>query len=306
VADVAIAVHGGTAKRSPRREAEAGQVRAAMATAVAAGHDLLAAGRPALEAVEAVVVLLEDDGLFNAGRGSLLTDEGAIEMDASIADGETQRSGAVAAVRGVRNPVRAARAVLDDDEHALLVGEGAVRLARASGLELRPEWWFVTAEHQAGWLENAEAGLTADEGQLGTVGAVALDARGNLAAATSTGGRPGQRPGRVGDSALIGAGTWARNATAAVSCTGDGELIIAGALAHEVDALMRHRQLGLREACDQALTAGLGALGGSGGLIAVDAEANLAVAFNSELMSRGWKLGGGPIETAVGGNERNG
>jgi len=277
-----------------------------MATAVAAGHDLLAAGRPALEAVEAAVVLLEDDGLFNAGRGSLLTDEGAIEMDASIADGETQRSGAVAAVRGVRNPVRAARAVLDDDEHALLVGEGAVRLARASGLELRPEWWFVTADHQAGWLENAEAGLTADEGQLGTVGAVALDARGNLAAATSTGGRPGQRPGRVGDSALIGAGTWARNATAAVSCTGDGELIIAGALAHEVDALMRHRQLGLREACDQALTAGLGALGGSGGLIAVDAEANLAVAFNSELMSRGWKLGGGPIETAVGGNERNG
>ncbi len=237
--DIAIVVHGG-AGGLPRDEERREAMRSGAAAAVEAGHAVLAAGGSALDAVEAAVVVLEDDPEFNAGRGAALTEYGRVELDASMMDGTTRAAGAVAAVRGVRNPVRAARAVLTEGRHVLLVGQPATDFAATAGLDFESETWFVTERER-----RALAALNgaAAESARGTVGAVARDAAGRLAAATSTGGVSGQRLGRVGDSPLIGAGTWADDATVAVSCTGHGESIIRSALAHEVDALLRHREL---------------------------------------------------------------
>jgi L-asparaginase / beta-aspartyl-peptidase len=207
-------------------------------------------------------------------------------------------AGAVAAVRGVRNPIRAARAVLAEGRHVLLVGAPATEFAATAGLAFESETWFVTErERQA--LATLKAGDAA--GARGTVGAVARDVEGRLAAATSTGGVSGQRLGRVGDSPLIGAGTWADEAVA-VSCTGHGESIIRTALAHEVHALLHHTGLGLQDACAQAIEA-LGRVGGDGGLIAVSADGEVAATFNSATMTRGWQVGDGPVVTAIGPDE---
>ena len=288
--EIAIVVHGG-AGGLPRDEERLERMRSGAAAAVEAGHAVLAAGGAALDAVEAAVVVLEDDPEFNAGRGAALTEYGRVELDASMMDGTTRAAGAVAAVRGVRNPIRAARAVLEEGRHVLLVGPPAVEFAATAGLAFEPETWFVTErERQA--LANAA------EPARGTVGAVARDADGRLAAATSTGGVSGQRLGRVGDSPLVGAGTWADDATVAVSCTGHGESIIRSALAHEVDALLRHRGLGLEEACELAIE-GLGRWGQDGGLIAVSAHGDVAATFNSPGMTRAWRVGAGPLFTAV-------
>jgi beta-aspartyl-peptidase (threonine type) len=288
--EIAIVVHGG-AGGSISDPARAERMRAGAAAAVEAGHAVLAAGGAALDAVEAAVVVLEDDPEFNAGRGAALTEYGRVELDASIMDGATRAAGAVAAVRGVRNPVRAARAVLADGRHVLLVGAPATEFAATAGLGFENETWFVTERER-----EALARLTA--GARGTVGAVARDSAGRLAAATSTGGVSGQRLGRVGDSPLIGAGTWA-DETVAVSCTGHGESIIRTALAHEVHALLRHRELGLQDACVEAIRS-LDALGGDGGLIAVSAAGDVAATFNSDAMTRGWRVGDGPVVTAIG------
>ena len=219
MADVAIVVHGGAGKM-PTTEARRERMRSGAAEAVEAGHAVLVAGGSALDAVEAAVTALEDDPAFNAGRGAALTEDGGVELDAAVMEGTGRAAGSVACLRGVRNPSRAARAVLGDGRHVMLVGEAAQAFARYAGLELCPEAWFVTdvqrdalAGGAMGWAE-------------GTVGAVARDAAGRLAAATSTGGTMGKRRGRVGDSPLIGCGTWADDSTAAVSCTGDGEAII--------------------------------------------------------------------------------
>ena len=288
--EIAIVVHGG-AGGLPRDEERLERMRSGAAAAVEAGHAVLAAGGAALDAVEAAVVVLEDDPEFNAGRGAALTEYGRVELDASMMDGTTRAAGAVAAVRGVRNPIRAARAVLEEGRHVLLVGPPAVEFAATAGLAFEAETWFVTErERQA--LANAA------EPARGTVGAVARDAEGRLAAATSTGGVSGQRLGRVGDSPLVGAGTWADDATVAVSCTGHGESIIRSALAHEVDALLRHRGLGLDEACELAIE-GLGRWGQDGGLIAVSAHGEVAATFNSPGMTRAWRVGEGPLFTAV-------
>jgi beta-aspartyl-peptidase (threonine type) len=259
---------------------------------VAAGHAVLADGGSALDAVEAAVVVLEDDPEFNAGRGAALTEYGRVELDASMMEGTNRAAGAVAAVRGVRNPVRAARAVLEDGRHVLLAGPPATEFAATAGLEFESETWFVTERERLA-LANGSA-----EPARGTVGAVARDAAGRLAAATSTGGVSGQRLGRVGDSPLIGAGTWADDATVAVSCTGHGESIIRSALAHEVDALLRHQGLGLEQACAAAIR-DLGRWGKDGGLIAVSAHGEVAATFNSPGMTRGWRVGDGPVFTAV-------
>jgi beta-aspartyl-peptidase (threonine type) len=240
------------------------------------------------------VVVLEDDPEFNAGRGAALTEYGRVELDSSVMDGATRAAGAVAAVRGVRNPVRAARAVLADGRHVLLVGEAATDFAATAGLAFESEVWFVTERERVA-LSRLKEGDAA--GARGTVGAVARDAAGQLAAATSTGGVSGQRLGRVGDSPLIGAGTWA-DETVAVSCTGHGESIIRTALAHEVHALLRHRGVGLRDACAEAIES-LGRLGGDGGLIAVSADGAVAATFNSDAMTRGWRVGDGPVVTAI-------
>jgi beta-aspartyl-peptidase (threonine type) len=295
--EIAIVVHGGAGGSVSDLE-RAERMRAGAAAAVEAGHAVLAADGAAIDAVEAAVVVLEDDPEFNAGRGAALTEYGRVELDASIMEGSTRAAGAVAAVRGVRNPVRAARAVLADGRHVLLVGPPAIEFAATAGLQFESETWFVTERERAA-LARLKEGDTA--GARGTVGAVARDADGRLAAATSTGGVSGQRLGRVGDSPLIGAGTWA-DETVAVSCTGHGESIIRTALAHEVHALLRHRELGLQRACVEAIQS-LARLGGDGGLIAVAADGDVAATFNSAAMTRGWCVGDGPVVTAIGPDE---
>ena len=291
--EIAIVVHGG-AGGLPRDAERVEQMRSGAAAAVDAGHAVLAAGGTALEAVEAAVVVLEDDPEFNAGRGAALTEYGRVELDASMMDGTNRAAGAVAAVRGVRNPIRAARAVLEDGRHVLLVGPPATEFAATAGLDFESETWFVTERERL-----ALARLNGSvEPARGTVGAVARHAGGRLAPATSTGGVSGQRLGRVGDSPLIGAGTWADDATVAVSCTGHGESIIRSALAHEVDALLRHRGLALRDAVAEAIE-DLGRWGEDGGLIAVSAHGEVAAMFNSPGMTRGWRVGDGPVFTAV-------
>jgi isoaspartyl peptidase/L-asparaginase-like protein (Ntn-hydrolase superfamily) len=288
--EIAIVVHGG-AGGLPRDAERLERMRSGAAAAVEAGHAVLAAGGSALDAVEAAVVVLEDDPEFNAGRGAALTEYGRVELDASMMDGSTRAAGAVAAVRGVRNPIRAARAVLDEGRHVLLVGPPATEFAATAGLAFEAETWFVTERERQALADAAEPAR-------GTVGAVARDAQGCLAAATSTGGVSGQRLGRVGDSPLVGAGTWADDSTVAVSCTGHGESIIRSALAHEVDALLRHRGLGLQEACALAIE-GLGRWGQDGGLIAVSSHGEVAATFNSPGMTRAWRVGSGDLFTAV-------
>jgi beta-aspartyl-peptidase (threonine type) len=296
--EIAIVVHGGAG--GPIADRERGErMRAGAAAAVAAGHAVLAGGGAALDAVEAAVVVLEDDPEFNAGRGAALTEYGRVELDASMMDGTTRAAGAVAAVRGVRNPVRAARAVLAEGRHVLLVGSPAIEFAATAGLEFESETWFVTERERAALVALKEGAVT---GARGTVGAVARDAEGRLAAATSTGGVSGQRLGRVGDSPLIGAGTWADDGTVAVSCTGHGESIIRSALAHEVDALLRHGGCALQEACARAIDR-LARLGGDGGLIAVSSHGEVAATFNSAAMTRAWRVGDRPAVTAIGPDE---
>jgi beta-aspartyl-peptidase (threonine type) len=293
--EIAIVVHGG-AGGLPDDPERVALLRAGATAAVEAGHAVLAAGGAALDAVEAAVVVLEDDPQFNAGRGAALTEYGRVELDASVMEGTTRAAGAVAAVRGVRNPVRAARAVLTDGRHVLLVGAPAIEFAATAGLGFESEIWFVTERERRALISLKEGTPT---GARGTVGAVARDADGRLAAATSTGGVSGQRLGRVGDSPLIGAGTWADDATVAVSCTGHGESIIRSALAHEVDALLRHRGLSLQEACSVAIE-GLGRWGEDGGLIAVSTHGEVAATFSSPGMTRAWRVGEGPVLAAVG------
>jgi isoaspartyl peptidase/L-asparaginase-like protein (Ntn-hydrolase superfamily) len=280
VTEPAIVVHGGAGNWPEPAHARA---VAGIERAVAAGHAVLAAGGDALAAVQAAVVVLEDDPVFNAGRGAVLTERGGIEHDAAVMRGHDRAAGAVAALRGIRNPVLAARAVLDAGRHVLLVGESAAAFARDAGLETVPEAWFRTPERELALRRNLSS-------REGTVGAVARDARGDVAAATSTGGINGKHPGRVGDSPLLAAGTWAGPGVA-VSCTGDGEAIIRAALAHEVDALMRHAGLPLAAACERALSE---LVGGTGGLIAVDDAGGVAARFTTPAMPHGWQVGDGP------------
>jgi isoaspartyl peptidase/L-asparaginase-like protein (Ntn-hydrolase superfamily) len=287
----AIVVHGG-AGALPYSAERIQIMRAGAAAAVAAGYEVLEAGGGALDAVEAAVVVLEDDPVFNAGRGAALTEDGGVELDAAMMEGTGRRAGSVACVTGVRNPVRAARAALEDGRHVMYVGDAAREFAAEAGVELCGEEWHATPR-QRRVLAAGVVGWAA-----GTVGCVARDEQGRLAAATSTGGTMGQRRGRVGDSPLIGAGTWADDASVAVSCTGDGENIIRTAMAHEIDALVRYAGGSLDEACTQAL-ATLERYGGHGGLIAVTAE-SVAARFSSPSMTRGWRVGDGRIETAVG------
>jgi isoaspartyl peptidase/L-asparaginase-like protein (Ntn-hydrolase superfamily) len=257
-----------------------------MTAALAAGRAILASGGPALAAVVAAVAILEDHPEFNAGRGSALTTGGRVEMDASVVCGLTRRAGAVAAVTGVRHPVDAAWAVLEHGAHVLLAADGAEAFARQHGLEFCDPGWFLTERRRA----------EQEAASQGTVGAVALDSHGHLAAATSTGGRTGQLPGRVGDSPIIGAGTWADDRTCAVSATGAGEAFIRAAFAHEVDALLR---LAPGTDLDAATAAALDRVveaGGRGGCIALDATGRLAMPFTTASMHRGFTRGtAGPL-----------
>ncbi|HEU4353404.1 MAG TPA: isoaspartyl peptidase/L-asparaginase [Burkholderiales bacterium] len=271
-----IAIHGGAGVL--RADKPGARHRAALEQALDAGYEILKRNQSSLDAVATAVVVLEDSPLFNAGRGSSFNTDGEIEMDASIMDGATLRAGAVAAVQRIRNPVLAARAVMETSRHVLLAGRGAERFARKRGLKFEPAEFFHTQKR----LRALEKNL---RNYHGTVGAVALDADANLAAATSTGGYTGKMPGRVGDSPLIGAGTYADNRACAVSGTGLGEAFIRATVAYDVYARMRYADATLAAAAAAALKA-VAALGADGGLIAVDRRGNVAMPFNSAGMFR--------------------
>ena len=288
-----IAVHGGagTVSRARMTERREREYRAVLDAALRAGCSVLDAGGSSLDAVVAAVIVLEDSPLFNAGRGAAFNAAGRHELDAAVMDGATGRAGAVAAVRRIRNPVLAARAVMERTPHVLLTGGAADHFARGAGLKMAaPGYFSTTARAIALARARADAATSAAE-RHGTVGAVALDQTGNLAAATSTGGYTNKLPGRVGDSPLPGAGTYAENATCAVSATGSGEHFIRAVAAHDVAARMRYGGESLARAARQALGR-VAALGGEGGMIAVDRSGNVAMPFVSEGMYRGWARAG--------------
>jgi len=286
----AIAVHGGAGALSPADLTPDNEraYRHGLEQALRAGFEVLSKGGASLDAVVAAVQVLEDDPLFNAGRGAVLNAGGVAELDASLMDGRDLRAGAVAGLRHVRSPIALARRVMDQSPHVMLAGPGAEEFALEQGMAPVANSHFVT-ERRRRELERFLQGVAAsgDESLMGTVGAVALDADGNLAAATSTGGTTGKRWGRVGDSPLIGAGTYAANDCCAVSATGHGEYFIRAAVAHEIASLMRYRGLGVVEAADEVVMGQLVKLGGSGGVIAVGRDGRIAMPFNSAGMLRG-------------------
>lgn len=301
---LAMAVHGGAGDIRPERLGDERRAAAerALAAALAAGRAVLEDGGAALDAVVAAVAVLEDDPVFNAGRGSVLTADATVELDAAVMDGPTRRAGAVAAVARVRNPVRAARLVMERTTHVLLAGPAAERWAAAAGCELCDDAWFVT-EHRRRALERLRGSggperVELDHDHHGTVGAVARDRRGGCAAATSTGGLTNKLPGRVGDTPLLGAGTWA-DERCAVSCTGRGEVFMRLATAKDLADRLRWAGQELAVAADAALAEVL-ALGGDGGLIAVDAAGRLVAPFVSRGMYRGWWTAGHEAQVALG------
>jgi len=292
---IVLAVHGG-AGRLYADPADAAEAARALAGSLRAGFNVLSRGRRALDAVECAVAVLEDHPLFNAGRGAVLTAAGEVELDAAVMDGRSCAAGAVACVRGIANPVRAARLVMERSPHVLLAGAGAEAFAAAQGLPRVDPGTLVTSARRAD-LERERPGGRAAEGG-GTVGAVARDAAGHLAAATSTGGLSGQLAGRIGDSPLVGAGTWADDRTCAVSASGAGEAFVRAAFAHEVDARMRLLGASLEDACRAALER-VAALGAQGGCVAVDGAGRLALPFTTASMSRGWiRADGAPCVSA--------
>lgn len=297
-----IAIHGGAGAIAPREREVRHQAacHAALRAVLRAAQALLAGGGSALDAVCLAVERLEDCPLFNAGRGAVFTHEGTHELDAAVMDGATLRAGAVACVSRVRHPVLAARAVMERSAHVLLVGAGAEDFAQGQGLEMVAPDYFSTEARRQDWRRALAAVTQPHLGpKLGTVGAVALDAQGNLAAATSTGGMTGKRAGRVGDSPLIGAGTYADNRTAAVSCTGSGEMFIRAVAAHDVCARMAYGGLSLEAAAREVVMNLLPSIGGHGGLIAVDAQGRLSLVFNTEGMYRGHARVGEAPQTAI-------
>jgi beta-aspartyl-peptidase (threonine type) len=297
-----IAIHGGAGTLS-RDNTSAEQENAyleGLGAALDAGYAVLERGDPSLDAAIAAVCVLEDNPLFNAGRGAVLTRDGTAELDASVMEGGTLKAGAVTGLKHVRNPIALARLVMDRSPHVMLVGAGAEEFARLQGMELVSNEYFRTAVRQQ-QLHRLLAGSAEKENDLvafGTVGAVAVDDRGNVAAATSTGGMTGKRWGRVGDSPIIGAGTYANNASCAVSATGHGEYFIRSVVAHDICAQVEYLKLPLAQAVKNVL-AKMKTLGGNGGVIAVDPRGEVVLDFNSEGMFRGQRTSRGKTEVAL-------
>ena len=288
--DWKLVIHGGAGsiRRSRLGEQQDRDIRAALDRALSAAADILGPGGSAINAVEAAVRELEDDPHFNAGRGSVLSFEGSVELDAAIMDGRDRRAGAVTGVTAARNPISLARAVMEQGDHVLLSGAGADQFADRVGVEQAPPDYFKTGQRRR-QLEELKAGKLEAldvEYKYGTVGAVALDASGNLASATSTGGMTAKRWGRIGDSPLIGAGTYADNRSAAVSATGSGEYFIRAVAAHQLVERVRLAGRSLQQAVDETL-ADVGALGGEGGFIAVSPAGEMAWGFTTPGMYRG-------------------
>jgi beta-aspartyl-peptidase (threonine type) len=287
----AIAIHGG-AGTLPRGEMSAeaeGKYRSGLKEAIDAGFAVLQGGGSSLDAVTRAVVLLEDNPLFNAGKGAVFTLDGRNELDASIMDGSTLKAGAVCGLTRIRNPVQLARAVMEKSEHVMLAAAGAEEFASDQGFSFVPQSYFYTPERwrQLERIRGGDGGLSAlTISHIGTVGAVALDDRGRLAAATSTGGMTGKRYQRIGDSPIIGAGTYADDRSCAVSATGHGEVFIRLAVAHDICARMRFGGRSIGAAVREVVLGELPPLGGEGGVIAIDARGEIAIEFNSEGMFR--------------------
>jgi beta-aspartyl-peptidase (threonine type) len=285
-----LVIHGGAGTLAPEQmtpETER-ELRAGLQRSLDAGDAILRVGGSSLDAVTAAVRVLEDDPLFNAGRGAVFTSAETHEMDAAIMDGRSLRAGAVGSVARVRNPIDLARAVMEKTSHVMLAGQGAQDFARELGVEIMDDAYFYTEQRWEALkrVRAAKAEPLSDADRHGTVGAVALDRAGNLAAATSTGGNTNKLPGRIGDSPIIGAGTYANNKTCAVSATGDGEFFMRAVAAHDLSALMEYRGINLNDAARMVIEK-VGGLGGTGGLIAIDREGNIALPFNTTGMYRG-------------------
>ena len=311
-----FAIHGGAgtilkSSMTPEMEKE---YRAKLTEALLAGYEILKNDGNSLDAVEAAIRIMEDSPLFNAGKGAVYTSEGTIELDASIMDGKTLNAGAVAGVRHLKNPISVARLVMEHSPHVLMVGDGAESFAKQNGVELVPAEYFHTQRRweelqRAKEKEKKESDQPKKVGRnpqsidpnipaYGTVGAVALDKHGNLAAATSTGGKTNKKFGRVGDSPIIGAGTYANNRTCAVSGTGDGEYFIRGVVAYDVSALMEYKDKSLKEAA-QTVIEKLGKLGGTGGIIAIDHNGKVVMPFNTRGMYRGYVGEAGKVTVEI-------
>lgn len=309
----AIAIHGGAGAipRSIMGAENEKNYKKGLEEALLAGDTILSSGGNALDAVEAAVNKLEDNPLFNAGRGAVFTNGGTNELDASIMDGKNLMAGAVTGIKNVKNPVSLARVVMEKSEHVFLSGAGAMEFAKKMNLEFAPDEYFFVQERYDQLLQARESDqVVLDHGNTrgatgtpnskkGTVGAVALDVFGNIAAATSTGGMTNKKFGRVGDSPIIGAGTYANNNTCAISCTGHGEFFIRSVVAYDISCLMEYKGLSLKEACDIVVYQKLVKIGGEGGLVAIDANGNIEMPFNSEGMYRAMRKSGGEIYLGI-------
>lgn len=318
-----LAIHGGAGARSPEEfQKDPGlekAYRSALAESLKAGYDVLTRGGSSVEAVEAAIVVMEDSPLFNAGKGASYTRDGTVELDSCMMNGKTMRAGGVGAIRHVKNPIKLARMVMEETPHVLVVGEGAVAFAQEMGMTWVPESYYYTERKWNELIERLEKEVpygteikrsqrSLDEGVVddkddpdlyGTVGAVALDSEGNLAAGTSTGGRITKRPGRVGDSPIIGASTYANNKICAVSTTGLGEKHMVLLTAKEISSLMAYRGMSVEEAADNAVKEQLVALGGGGGAIVLDAKGNIAMPYTGQGMYRGWVREDGAIHVRI-------
>ncbi len=324
---ITLVIHGGAGvinrqNMTPEKEAAYKQ---GLTEALQTGYKILKDGGTSLDAVEAAVKVMEDNPLFNAGKGAVFTNEGKNELDAAIMDGKTGLAGSVAGITTVKNPVSAARTVMEQSEHVMMIGPGAEEFAKARGLEIVDPSYFYTdsrfkslqrikekeeelgqpapkpaqpakPKNDSGSLENH---ILIDGKKYGTVGAVALDANGNLAAATSTGGMTNKRFGRVGDVPIIGAGTYADNNTCAVSATGHGEFFIRSVVAHDIAALMEYKKWSVKKAAEEVVLKKLVKKGGEGGVIALDRKGNFAMTFNSEGMFRGYITADGEMKVEM-------
>jgi beta-aspartyl-peptidase (threonine type) len=293
MAKIAIAIHGGAGPDSEFIRQHKEDYEKALKEAVTVGYSILEKGGSAMDAVEAAVNYMEDCPLFNAGCGAALTEMGKVEMCASIMDGKNTNSGAVAIVKNVKNPVSLARKVLEHTEHIYLGDQGAKNFAMEIDAKMEPDYYFIT-QHALDQVKKKKEEEGQDTGRKrkgghGTVGAVACDRHGNIAAATSTGGTENSKEGRIGDSSMIGIGSYANNKTCAVSSTGDGEYCIRGVVCHDVSAVVEYKGLAIGEAVKYVLHEKNGDIDGDMGIICVDAKANIAMEYNSERMHRGWQ-----------------
>jgi len=302
-----IAIHGGAGtlvKGMMTSELEA-NYKTALKLALDVGYAILKSGSSAIEAVETAVVALENSPLFNAGKGSVFTAEESHEMDASIMDGNSLNAGAVSLITGIKNPISLARDVMEKSEHVFLAGDGALRFAKQLNYSIEEAAYFYDEFRHKQWLEIKDTDnfqldhSVKKDSKFGTVGAVACDQKGNIAAATSTGGMTNKRFGRVGDSPMVGSGNYANNKTCAISCTGSGEFFIRGVVAYDVACLMEHKNMSLTHASNEVIHKRILEIGGDGGLIAVDTNGNIAMPFNTEGMYRASKSSKGEEEISI-------